>query len=346
MILNLYYKKLISKYGPIITLKIGTTISIFISSHSLAYQSLIQHGALCSDRPLELPTNLILSSKNRSINTAYGPTWRVLRRNLRAEMLRTTPRSKSRADWALNILIQKIIHKSDSKMGVILLDHIKHAIFIGKLIFRNRWKEVIAIRKEVEIIFIPLIEARIKYKVERANSEVHQEEEIVRAEENHDKSITEDLMKLSYLKAVILEGIRRHPPSHFLLPHRVTEEMELNGYALPKNAIIYFMAREMGLDPNVWKDPMEFKPERFLVDRETFDITGSRETKMMPFGVGRRICPGYDFAMFHLEYFVANLIWHFEWKPVEGDDVDLTERLDFIFTMKNPLRARISPRLN
>ncbi|KAH0678564.1 hypothetical protein KY284_019649 [Solanum tuberosum] len=67
---------------------------------------------------------------------------------------------------------------------------------------------------------------------------------------------------------------------------------------------------------------------------------------MMPFGTGRKICPGYDFAMFLLEYFVANLIWRFEWKPVEGDNVDLTEGLEFTFTMKNPLRARISPRLN
>ncbi|KAH0678565.1 hypothetical protein KY284_019650 [Solanum tuberosum] len=101
--------------------------------------------------------------------------------------------------------------------------------------------------------------------------------EIARAEENCDKSITDDLMKLSHLKAVILKSLRRHPPSHFLLPHRVTAEMEFNGYDLPKNAIIYFMAREMGLDPNVWEDPMEFKPERFLVDGEIFDITGRKQ---------------------------------------------------------------------
>ncbi|MCE3214762.1 hypothetical protein HAX54_053265 [Datura stramonium] len=452
-----------SKYGPIITLKIGTTTSIFISSHSLAYQALIQQGALCSDRPLKLPTNQILSSNDRSINTAScGPTWRLLRRNLRTEMLHPyliKSGIKSRANWALNILIQRLHEKSNPEMGVMVLDHIKHVIFsllafmcfgdklddvhinqikdsqhrallatirfkildiyprVGKLIFKNRWKELNALRKEVESVFIPLIHARIKYKEGRANSGVHQEEvcyvdtllnlelpeekrkltnkeivslcgeflgaasdttstalqwimaylvkypaiqeklykeivsKIARAtestEENSIKLITEeDLRKLSYLKAVILEGLRRHPPSHFLLPHRVTEEMELNGYVIPKNAIIYFMAREMGLDPNVWEDPMEFKPERFLVDGDEFDITRSREIKMMPFGVGRRICPGYDFAMLHLEYFVANLIWHFEWKPVEGDGVDLTEGLDFTFTMKNPLRARISPRLN
>ncbi|CAN4106862.1 unnamed protein product [Withania somnifera] len=464
--IELILQKLMYNYGPIITLKIGTTTCIFISSHSLAYQALIQQGPLCSDRPLALPTNQILSSNHRSINTAScGPTWRILRRNLRAKMLHPSlikSRSRSRADWVLNILIQKLIHKSESDVGVILLDPIKQAIFsllanmcfgdnlediqinqikdvqhrallatirfnilnifprLGKLIFRSRWKELNALRKEVETTFTPLIQARINYKDQRANSGVHEKEEkticyvdtllnlelpeekrkltneeivslcgeflgaasdttstslqwimayLVKypaiqeklfteivckiaptrksEEESHNKLIREeDLRKLSYLKAVILESLRRHPPSHFLLPHRVTEEMELNGYTLPKKAIIYFMAREMGLDPNVWEDPLEFKPERFLADGETFDITGSREIKMMPFGVGRRICPGYDFAMFYLEYILANLIWLFEWKPVEGDDVDLTEEIDFTFTMKNPLRVRLYPRLN
>ncbi|KAL6127708.1 hypothetical protein ACLB2K_071071 [Fragaria x ananassa] len=70
------------------------------------------------------------------------------------------------------------------------------------------------------------------------------------------------------------------------------------------------MVADMGWDPEVWEEPMEFKPERFLNkgEGEEFDITGSREIKMLPFGVGRRICPGLGLALLHLEYFVANLV--------------------------------------
>lgn len=68
-----------------------------------------------------------------------------------------------------------------------------------------------------------------------------------------------DLHKMSYLlKAVVLEGLRQLPPTHFVISHRVTEEMELNCYSIPKNATINFLVREMGLDPNVWEDPMKF----------------------------------------------------------------------------------------
>lgn len=116
----------------------------------------------------------------------------------------------------------------------------------------------------------------------------------------------DELSKMPYLKAVVLEGLRRHPPSHFVLPHAVTEEVELGGYTLPKNAIVNFMVADMGLDPTVWENPMLFNPERFLAIQGTkeFDIT----VKMMPFGAGRRMCPAFGLAMLHLEYFVANLV--------------------------------------
>ncbi|KAK3415516.1 hypothetical protein EUGRSUZ_H01140 [Eucalyptus grandis] len=162
----------------------------------------------------------------------------------------------------------------------------------------------------------------------------------------------EDLQRMGYLKAVVLEGLRRHPPAHFLLPHAVKEDAELGGYAITKDVTINFMVAEMGWDPEVWEDPMEFKPERFMnsgskgdgAAASGFDITGSREIKMMPFGVGRRICPGYGLAMLHLEYFVANLVCLFKWRMVAGEEVDLSEKQELTMVMKNPLRAQISSR--
>ncbi|KAJ7959377.1 putative Cytochrome P450 [Quillaja saponaria] len=177
-------------------------------------------------------------------------------------------------------------------------------------------------------------------------------EEIKGVMDNRDENEVkeEDLHKLQYLKAVILEGLRRHPPGHFVLPHAVTEDVVLNGYVVPKNGILNFMVAEMGWDPNVWEEPMAFKPERFLNENnsngvgEVFDITGSREIKMMPFGAGRRMCPASGLALLHLEYFVANLVWKFEWKTKEGCDVDLSEQQVFTVVMKNPLEAHVSPR--
>ncbi|XP_057478832.1 cytochrome P450 89A2-like [Actinidia eriantha] len=159
----------------------------------------------------------------------------------------------------------------------------------------------------------------------------------------------ENLHRMVYLKAVVLEGLRRHPPGHFVLPHCVTRDVELEGYLVPKDATVHFMVAEMGWDPNVWDHPMDFNPDRFLQAQGQgsmldMDITGSREIKMMPFGAGRRICPASNLALLHLELFVANLIWYFQWTPAPAHDpVDLSEKQEFTVVMKNPLRCPPHP---
>ncbi|KAK4284483.1 hypothetical protein QN277_001308 [Acacia crassicarpa] len=283
---------------------------------------------------------------------------------------------------------------------------------ITRILFRNRWQELLQTRKEQHSVLIPLIRARKKGKGERLNRadedqfivpyvdtllDLEWPEEKRKLEESEIVSLSsefinagtdttatalqwimanlvkyphiqerlveeirgvmgdreerevkeEDLKKLPYLKAVILEGLRRHPPAHFVLPHAVKEDVVLNGFLIPKNGTINFLVAEMGWDPKVWENPMEFKPERFLnIENgdEVFDITGSKEIKMMPFGAGRRMCPGYNLAMFHLEYFVANLVWNFEWKASNGG-VDLTEKQEFTVVMNNPLQVHIYPRI-
>ncbi|VAH17318.1 unnamed protein product [Triticum turgidum subsp. durum] len=156
----------------------------------------------------------------------------------------------------------------------------------------------------------------------------------------------DDIHKMPYLKAVVLEGLRKHPPGHFVLPHKAAEDMEIGGYLIPKGATVNFMVAEMGRNEREWEKPLEFSPDRFLQGGagEAVDVTGNREIKMMPFGVGRRICAGLGIAMLHLEYFVANMVREFKWQEVAGEEVDFAEKNEFTVVMKKPLRSRLVPR--
>ncbi|KAE9617667.1 putative 5-O-(4-coumaroyl)-D-quinate 3'-monooxygenase [Lupinus albus] len=82
----------------------------------------------------------------------------------------------------------------------------------------------------------------------------------------------EDLEKLPYLKAVVLESLRRHPPGHFVLPHTVTEDVAFNGYMVPKNGLVNFMVAEIGRDPKVWEDPMTLIWFGILIGRFQMDV--------------------------------------------------------------------------
>ncbi|CAN6168541.1 unnamed protein product [Urochloa humidicola] len=156
----------------------------------------------------------------------------------------------------------------------------------------------------------------------------------------------EAVHRMPYLKAVILEGLRKHPPGHFVLPHKAAEDMDVGGYLIPKGATVNFMVAEMGRDEKEWERPLEFAPERFMEggDGAGVDMTGTKGIRMMPFGVGRRICAGLSIAMLHLEYFVANMVREFEWKEAPGHEVEFEEKREFTTVMKKPLRPHLVPR--
>ncbi|KAF8654992.1 hypothetical protein HU200_061426 [Digitaria exilis] len=174
-------------------------------------------------------------------------------------------------------------------------------------------------------------------------------DEINKATSGSGKFSEEDMVKMLYLKAVVLEGLRRHPPGHIMVPRAAAEDVELGAYVVPKGSSLNVMVYDIGMDEGTWERPREFMPERFLPcgDGEGLDITGSKEIKMIPFGAGRRLCPGYKIALLHLEYFVANLVAAFEWHEGEGEGVDVTsEEAQVSIVMKKPLRARLVPRVS
>ncbi|KAL6629324.1 hypothetical protein ACP70R_029089 [Stipagrostis hirtigluma subsp. patula] len=156
-----------------------------------------------------------------------------------------------------------------------------------------------------------------------------------------------DIQAMPRLKAVVLEGLRLHPPTHFILPHGAQSDADIGGYTVPKGAEINFLVAEIGSDETVWTAAREFRPERFLDGGEGqgVDITGSRQIKMMPFGAGHRMCPGYSLGMHHAEYFVGRMVRELEWRPpVDNTVVDMTEEQDFTVLLKHPLRARVVTR--
>lgn len=151
--------------------------------------------------------------------------------------------------------------------------------------------------------------------------------------------------KMPYLSAIVKESFRRHPPSHFLLSHAAIKDTELAGYTIPTNTNLELYTAWITQDPEMWEDPNEFRPERFLTgDGVDVDITGKRGVKMLPFGAGRRICPAWTLGTLHVHLLLARMVQAFKWLPIPDNPPDPTETFAFTVVMKNPLKAIILPR--
>ncbi|KAL5801879.1 hypothetical protein ACOSQ3_033511 [Xanthoceras sorbifolium] len=162
-----------------------------------------------------------------------------------------------------------------------------------------------------------------------------------------DRKVDEtDVDKMPYLQAVVKELLRKHPPTYFSLTHAVTEHTTLAGYDIPVDANVEIYLPAVGEDPKLWSNPEKFDPDRFISGGEEADITGVTAVKMMPFGVGRRICPGLGMATVHVHLMLARMVQEFEWSGYPPNSkVDFTGKLEFTVVMKNTLRAMIKPRV-
>nr|AJD87468.1 cytochrome P450 CYP76AD12 [Cleretum bellidiforme] len=147
-----------------------------------------------------------------------------------------------------------------------------------------------------------------------------------------------DIPNMPYLQAIIKETLRLHPPTVFLLPRKADADVELYGYVVPKNAQILVNLWALGRDPLVWKSPNVFKPERFLGSE--IDFKG-RDFGLLPFGAGRRICPGMNLAYRMLTLMLATLLQSFDWKVADGtnpQDMDMDEKFGIALQKTTPLQ--------
>lgn len=147
----------------------------------------------------------------------------------------------------------------------------------------------------------------------------------------------DDVGNLKYLKMVIQETLRMHPVAPLLIPHEAMRQCKISGYDVYPKTRILVNAWAIGRDANAWENPNEFYPERFeATDR---DYRG-RHFEYIPFGAGRRICPGITMSITTMEYTLANLLHCFDWEMPSGltrEDLSMEEGSGLTVNKKEPL---------
>nr|ACA64047.1 cytochrome P450 monooxygenase CS'3H isoform [Salvia miltiorrhiza]AJD25230.1 cytochrome P450 CYP98A76 [Salvia miltiorrhiza] len=162
----------------------------------------------------------------------------------------------------------------------------------------------------------------------------------------YERVITElDFSNLPYLQCVAKEALRLHPPTPLMLPHRANTNVKVGGYDIPKGSNVHVNVWAVARDPAVWKNPSEFRPERFL--EEDVDMKG-HDFRLLPFGAGRRVCPGAQLGINLVTSMIGHLLHHFNWAPPNGirpEDIDMGENPGLVTYMRTPLEAIPTPRL-
>ncbi|CAN1224302.1 Premnaspirodiene oxygenase [Linum perenne] len=162
---------------------------------------------------------------------------------------------------------------------------------------------------------------RVMQKVQKEVRELYIEKRTVDEESIHE---------LKYLELVIQESLRLHPSLPLLLPRENHERAEIMGYEIQPKTKVIINSWAIGRDPRYWVEPEKFYPERFLIEEATNkNYKGTDNFEYIPFGAGRRMCPGISYASAIMKLTLANMLFHFDWKLQVGlnpENLDMTER--------------------
>ncbi|KAM5547213.1 trimethyltridecatetraene synthase [Rosa sericea] len=182
---------------------------------------------------------------------------------------------------------------------------------------------------------------------------IRQPDHIKRATEELDRVIgrdrwveEKDIPQLPYIDAIMKETMRKHPVVVLLPPHLALDDCNVGGFDIRRGTRVFINTWSIGRDPSVWDAPEEFNPERFLGNK-AIDVKG-QSFELLPFGSGRRMCPGYSLGLKMIGSCLANILHGFNWKLPENmkpEDLSMDEVYGLATLRKFPLVAVVEPRL-
>ncbi|XP_059074882.1 cytochrome P450 76T24-like [Cryptomeria japonica] len=154
-----------------------------------------------------------------------------------------------------------------------------------------------------------------------------------------------DIDRLPYLHAAVKEILRLYPSGPLLVPNKAESSSEIGGFVIPKHSQVMVNAWAIGRDPSVWKNALEFMPERFLEVENSKIEYGGQNFELIPFGAGRRICLGLPLGSRMVHFTVASLLHSFEWILPDGikcEDLDMRD--DCVLSLKKAAKLNAIPK--
>ncbi|XP_060174106.1 nicotine N-demethylase CYP82E3-like [Lycium barbarum] len=153
-----------------------------------------------------------------------------------------------------------------------------------------------------------------------------------------------DIKNLVYFQAVVKETLRLYPPVPVLVPRECLEDCVVQGYHIPKGTRLWVNSMKLMRDPKIWSNPDTFDPERFLTSQAGVDVRG-QHYEFIPFGSGRRSCPGITYATQVTHLAIAHLLQGFDFSTPSNEPLDMKEGLGMTMRKVNPIEVFITPRL-
>ncbi|RCV31432.1 hypothetical protein SETIT_6G176700v2 [Setaria italica] len=318
-------------HGPVMRLKLGLTTAVVVSSRGAAREAFARHDRRLAARAVpDAARALRFSDRSMIWLPSSDPRWKPCA----ASWPRTSsPRAGLAA--ARGVRERKVTHGD-------FLDALLELLSAGKVARDNlttilfdvfvAGSDTIAITVEwamAELLRNPSIMAKVRMELDGVLGDKETVQE-------------PDVASLPYLQAVVKEAMRLHPVAPILLPHQAVEDgVEIGGYMVPKGSTVIFNAWAIMRDPELWERPEEFVPERFLDEAASVELR-AKDFEFIPFGAGRRLCPGLPMAERVVPHIVASLLHGFDWRLPEGvsnEQLDLSEKFTTVNVLVVPLRA-------
>ncbi|KAG5522988.1 hypothetical protein RHGRI_034959 [Rhododendron griersonianum] len=342
-------------HGPLMLLHFAAAPVLIASSSSAARDIMKTHDLIFSNRPKSTICEKLMYATKDVAFSPYGEYWRQMKSICVLQML-SNKRVQSFRDIREEetaLMIEKILNSGSDVVNLSELIVELTANVVCRAAFglkydgvggrgggaRRGFKEdVFAAGTDTTSTALEWVMTEL-LKHTQAMKKLQAEVRVI-AQSN--QPVTEDdLDQMPYLKAVIKETLRLHPPSPILVPRESTKDVQVMGYDIAAGTRVVVNAWAIGRDPASWDEPEEFRPERFL-NGHSIDFRG-QDFELIPFGAGRRGCPGIQFAVAVDELAVANLVHKFDFALPDGVELDVSEDVGINVHKKLPLLLVATP---